>query len=93
MGAVRGHKKAGGRQKGTPNKKSQDLIQRCEDFGFDPFEALLSMARDSEDELLRFNAVKELCQYLFPKRKALEVSGPGESGIKVTICDYTSKEK
>jgi len=40
---------------------------------------------------MRKDAAAELAQYLYPKRKALEVRNEG--GIKVTVEDHTEPEK
>lgn len=75
----RGHKGAprtpgSGRQKGTPNKYSQNLMGICRDKGLDVFEALVEIALDPINPD-RFQSLKELGQYLYPKRKSLEHSG------------------
>lgn len=68
-----------GRRKGTPNKKTQVLSEICEQEGIDPFRALLNMAAKNSDDQIRLGALKEICQYLYPKRKALEHSGAIEN--------------
>lgn len=69
--------KTGGRIKGTPNKKTvvlEELIQNK----FPDFNPILSMVELAESELtpvdLQFQCLKEVSQYLFPKRKSIEVS-------------------
>lgn len=65
-----------GRKKGTPNKKSEALLDVCERLNLNPFEAMAQIALDhSQEPGLRFNALKEICQYVYPKRKAIEHSG------------------
>lgn len=68
-------KKFGGRTKGTPNKKTVSLQEKCDIVGLDPFEQMLIIASTADEQNLRFHALKELCQYLYPKRKAIEHSG------------------
>ncbi len=94
MAAPKGHKKYGGRQKGTPNKLTMGLLEKCHARGIDLFDALLDIIQETEDPLLKFNAIKEACQYVYPKRKAIEHSGAnGEDvGIKIVIEDYGSKK-
>lgn len=61
-----------GRAKGTPNRKTQTLIDKCEAKGFEPFDALLDMAADlNQEPIIRLGALKDLCSYLYPKRKEL----------------------
>ncbi len=89
--AAKGQPKSGGRQKGSPNKKTQDLFEKCENAGVDVFDSLLEYVTQPSTLELRFAALKELCQYLYPKRKALEHSGEVQA-IVVKVEDYTSKE-
>lgn len=73
MAAPKGHPRYGGRQKGTPNKATASLEAICQEEGVDPFRGLCRLAK-SGDTALELAAYKELCQYLYPKRKALEVT-------------------
>lgn len=61
--------KTSGRKKGTPNKKTQELLTVCEEMGFDPFRELLKKAQEGSEKCLI-----EACSYLYPKRKAIEHS-------------------
>lgn len=69
-----GHPRYGGRAKGTPNKKTLDLHAKCAAKGIDPFELLLEFCGEAPMEI-RLAALKEICSYLYPKRKAIEHSG------------------
>lgn len=86
--------KTPGRKPGTPNRKTEVLEEICAKNGLNPFEAMVHMAQcDAYEPALRFAALKELCQYLYPKRKALELSGDAEGGgIRIVVEDYTSKK-
>ncbi len=66
--------KGAGRKAGTPNKATQSLFEKCESMGIDPFQALLEICGDPDIQI-RLSALKEVCQYLYAKRKALEVTG------------------
>lgn len=71
-------KKTGGRKKGTPNKKSQALMDRLKSLGCDPIEDMALVAKEAKTEgdwNLLLSASKELAQYVYPKRKAVEVTG------------------
>lgn len=99
MPKLPGSPKFGGRTKGTPNKKTQALLDRAKELGIDPFEILLyaagnkwarlgycsgTLRRKGDDGKtytvdripleLRIIAAKEACQYIYPKRKAIEIS-------------------
>ena len=77
-----------GRKKGTPNKRSQAIIERIESSGKDPLAVMLDLL-DDEDANLRFQASKELLGYLYAKRKAIEVTGadgaPIQSQVVATV--------
>lgn len=92
MAAPKGHPRYGGRTKGHPNKKTQDLIQICEDEGLDPFRAMLKQAQLIDEPKAKFDALERICQYIYPKRKALEMSNEEETRpFRVIIEDYGSK--
>lgn len=94
--ATKEGQKTGGRQKGTPNKKTQVIEEILENLNCRPIEILAAVANgdplkarigvaELEDDFLegpvlptldqRIAAAKELCQYVYPKRKAIEHSG------------------
>lgn len=76
--AAKGKPKTGGRLKGTPNKRTQavdQILDLCEKRGFDPFEALIEMAQVEENSAVRMTAIKELCNYIMPKKQAIAHSG------------------
>lgn len=62
-----------GRKRGTPNRKTQTLEEICIRKGIDPFEGLLELCMH-EDAGIRLSALKEVNQYLHPKRRAIEQS-------------------
>lgn len=118
-----------GRKKGTPNKKTQTLLEKCEEIGCDPFEVLMRFAAGdwkglgykctcyasnpkcitAEDNLpahkktkcdcepiskeLRQKSAKDACEYVHPKRKALEIETNGETGFKIVVQDYSGKSE
>jgi hypothetical protein len=70
--------KAGGRVKGTPNKRTQDVIERLNELGCDPIEGMAKIAAQAMTEgelMLAGQMYKELAQYVAPKRKAIEMTG------------------
>lgn len=77
-----GNPKSGGRKKGALNRKTVLLEELCEKKGIHPFEALLKLCVHP-DVSIQLGAIKEACSYLYPKRKAIEVSqdpdAPGTS--------------
>ena len=72
-----GHKKVGGRQKGTVNKAKATVRKRLKELGHDPVEALVMIAREAFSEGERsvaLQANKELLSYAQPKLKSVEHS-------------------
>lgn len=63
-----------GRKKGSLNKSTQSLFDKCKAKNIDVFEAMLEIASDPAHED-RAMMLKECAQYLYPKRKSLEHSG------------------
>ncbi len=83
MGRKPGTHKTGGRRPGSPNKETKTIEELCAKHNCSPIEVLIEFCKPIEDGLSpqeimgrvtqRFNAAKELCQYLYPKRGALAV--------------------
>ena len=82
-----GHKKYGGRKKGTPNKKTADAQKMADEMGVDPLKILLHFAAGDHKALgyksaipmdLRLGAAKDACSYLYAKRKAVEISAESD---------------
>jgi hypothetical protein len=74
-GAKTGERR-GGRQKGTPNKATLAVTEKLAALGCDPIKQMGQIALDERVEVgLRVQVLKELCQYVAPKRKAMEVTG------------------
>ena len=76
--------KTGGRKKGTPNKRTQEVIDQLTALDCDPIEGMAKIALDEKNTPeLRGRMFSELSQYIAPKRKAIEHTG--ESGEPVTF--------
>jgi hypothetical protein len=68
--------KTGGRQKGTPNKRTQELAERMDELGCDPAAALIGIAQDPDTSReLRARIFGDLLPFLYPRRKAVELEG------------------
>jgi hypothetical protein len=75
MGRPKGLAKTGGRKLGTPNKNSQALSERLENLCCDPLEGLAKIALDPATKPeLKFRCFAELAQYVYPKRKAVDLA-------------------
>ena len=73
-------RKTGGRRAGTPNRKTQEISDLLASLGHNPIAAMVSIATNPKASLElqgRMNA--ELAQYVYSKRKAVEVTGDESS--------------
>lgn len=61
-----------GRKKGTPNKKTKELIEIL--GSFNPAEKLMEIYNNTEDEQLKASICKDLLKYVYPQRKAVEMT-------------------
>ena len=74
-GSKTGERRAG-RCKGTPNKKTMAVGEVLGELGLDPIKQMGQIAMDEHIEVsIRVQVLKELCQYIAPKRKAVEITG------------------
>lgn len=67
--------KTGGRVKGTPNGDRKDLLEMMHKKypKYHPVIALAEIAHTSPNEVLRFQAHKEVAKYICPQLKAMEI--------------------
>jgi hypothetical protein len=66
-----------GRKKGTPNKKTQSVIDQLAALDCDPIKGMATIAlkaMEDKDFILAGSMFKELAQYVAPKRKSVEMS-------------------
>lgn len=80
--------KAGGRTKGTPNKKTANLKELIEEKyqGFDPIIELIAISRQENLSVdLKVNVLKSVAEYVYPKRKAIEAAIETEVKREKTI--------
>jgi hypothetical protein len=71
---LRGHK-TGGRTAGTPNRKTQEISALLESLGCNPIEGMARIAtNEAHSPELRGRMYAELAQYVYPKRKAVELA-------------------
>ncbi len=81
-----------GRKAGTPNRKTQHIIDQCEAKGVNVLELMIEFVTIPCEPGLRLQALKELMKYIYPQRKAVEHSGEMSEKIEVVINDYRSKK-
>jgi len=89
-----GFREGSGRPKGSLGEKSLAVQAKLEQLGCDPIEALANISMDTNNTPeLRFQANKELAQYVAPKRKAVELEGTLDGGLNVSVVKFTEDEK
>ena len=66
--------KTGGRTRGTPNRRTQDIQSLLASMGCDPIEGMARIAMDPKHPVeVRARMYAELAGYIAPKRKAIQV--------------------
>ena len=73
MAFIKGKKKTGGRQKGTPNNKTRELMEVL--GSFNPAEKLIEIYNNTKNEELKAGICRDLLKYVYPQRKAVEMTG------------------
>lgn len=82
----------GGRQKGTPNKKTVALTDLLEKISCDPAAKLASLLPKLKPDM-QAKVLLELMEYIYPKRKAVEVSGVDGEAIEINQHSDFDKEQ
>lgn len=80
--------KTGGRQKGTPNKRTNSVKELLEtEFeGFNPVVELINLYKaDTVDTIQKITILKELSNYVYPKRKAIDCNFTDKEPIQITF--------
>ena len=89
-----GFRQGAGRPKGALGEKTKAVQAKLDQLGCDPIEALANISMDnSNTPELRFQANKELAQYVAPKRKAVELDAAVDGGINVNLVSFAKEEE
>lgn len=79
-------KKTGGRLRGTPNRRTQDVELLLSRIGCDPIEGMARIAMDSQTPVeVRARMFAELACYIAPKRKAIDLGGSDQERVIFNI--------
>jgi hypothetical protein len=83
-----------GRPKGSLNKSTVNVLRVIRENypNYNPITAMIKLAHEAEDVTLQLNAHKEVAQYMYPKRKAVEISGPDGDAVRV-VADINGYEE
>ena len=82
--------KTGGRQKGTPNKKTKELIEIL--GAFNPAEKLKEVFKNTNDDNLKAKICLDLLKYIYPQRKAIDFQSEEDKGFTVIVQDEKAKK-
>lgn len=86
-GASKGERR-GGREKGTPNKRTLILSENLGDLAVaKELVALFKQAKDKNDMQMMFQILSTLMKYLYPQRKAVEIDAEATKGINIIVAD------
>ena len=71
-------RKTGGRRRGTPNKRTQQVAELLLELDCDPIRGMAEIAADKQHPIeLRARMYAELAHYVYPKRKAVDMHHDG----------------
>lgn len=79
-----------GRKKGTPNKRTVDIMERLK--GVDLVGEMLEIAHTTDKDEIKVTIYKELMKYCYPQRKAVEVDLERSTGINIVVADEKHKK-
>lgn len=86
LGRPPGQPRTGGRKPGVPNRITREILEKLEELGCDPIEGMAKLAMDPKNTPeLRGKMYAELASFAFPKRKAVDLSGPGGGPLQVQV--------
>jgi hypothetical protein len=90
-------RKTGGREKGTPNKRTHEVQEMLAELDCDPIQGMARIAMDEANSPeLRGRMLAELAQYAYPKRKAVEIieqPEPEVSGVVLTLAEVLTPQE
>lgn len=91
---TKGHKRVGGRQKGTPNKRNTifESLEEIRTVNGKPLDVVKLFFEGVMDmpSFQRVDALLKFMEFIYPKQKHLEIES-GEGGFKIVIEDYSKK--
>ena len=85
-----GARPGAGRPKGAISKRTQEIQERLEMLQCDPIEGMAMIANDTSlDHGLRLQAMKELAQYIAPKRKAVDMATTFDGSVNIEVVKFS----
>ena len=82
-------RKPGSRNKSTKVSAQQKVREIEEELGrsIDPLQGMAQIAAETEDVQVKLAALRELAKYLYPQRKAVDMSIEEQQGDATTMSD------
>jgi hypothetical protein len=85
-------RKTGGQRPGSLNKKNREVSEICEQYGYNPIQAMIRIAYNPKAPLdLRAKMHAEIAPYLYSKRTNADAA-PGGTTFQVVMTDAGRKE-
>jgi hypothetical protein len=79
-------RKTGGRIAGTPNRKTAEVLDLLDSLSCNPIEGMARIAtNEKHTPELRGRMYAELAQYVYPKRKSVELAGDKENPLQLQV--------
>jgi hypothetical protein len=85
----KGHKKLGGRKKGTKNKNN--LMEKFEECNFDVVAAIIESIA-CQPEYMRADTLIKLLEFMYPKKKAMDVNMLNPSDVVPLIKGWLGEQ-
>lgn len=81
-----GARPGSGRKKGSPNKRTKTIEEKLASLKCDPIEGMARIALDESNDIqIRAQMLKELAQYVAPKRAAMQHTGTDDGPIRFEV--------
>jgi len=94
MSSKGGKREGAGRPAGATNKRSQAIADKLEELNCDPIEGMAMIMNDTSlDHSLRLAAMKELAQYVAPKRKAVDIDATVDGSVNIQVVKFADLDE
>lgn len=94
MAQLGGKREGAGRPAGSKNKRTEEIEEKLAALNCDPIEGMATIAADpTASQELKFQAFKELAQYVAPKRKAVEMEIEGSGSFNINVVRFSDVAK
>lgn len=78
----KGHKKYGGRKKGTRNKSS--IMEKFEEINFDVIAAIIESIA-AQPEYMRADTLIKMLEFVYPKKKSMDLNMMTDEELKQVL--------